>query len=217
MVPAAWYKSFINYRILSRQFGQYQTMQKWACLDAQGNAIPWYTYPAIEYIKQIDFSQKLVFEYGSGNSSAFWAKRCKNLVAVEDDEQWYNKVKTQLPANADYRFAANQQEYTHAIHHYNHTFDVIIIDGSHRYECAVEALKKLAPGGIIILDNADWKQKTAALLRGANLIEVDMAGFGPINDYTWTTSFFFSRDVQLAPLHQRQPIHGTGGAEVIEA
>jgi hypothetical protein len=89
-------------------------------------------------------------------------------------------------------------------------FDVIIIDGSHRYECALHARSKLAGDGLIILDNSDWKQKTAQLLRESDLIEVDMAGFGPINRYTWTTSIFFRRAVNLVPANDRQPVHGIG-------
>ena len=72
-----------NYRILSIEFGQYKTMYRWDCVDRFNRPIPWYTYPAIEYIKQLDFSDKTVFEYGSGNSTLFWAQRCKKLVSVE--------------------------------------------------------------------------------------------------------------------------------------
>ncbi|MCL0042054.1 hypothetical protein M1N12_03225, partial [Peptococcaceae bacterium] len=35
-----------------------------------------------------------------------------------------------------------------------------------------------------------------------------MTGFGPINGYTWTTSFFFHREFNFKPLHSRQPLHG---------
>jgi hypothetical protein len=95
-----------------------------------------------------------------------------------------------------------------AVHDRDCDFDVIIIDGSTRFECAIEALCKLKDDGFLILDNSDWKEKTSKLLREADLIEVDMSGFGPINNYTWTTSFYFRRNVKLASAHSRQPIHG---------
>lgn len=216
VVPSAIYKSIKNYKILSTQFGQYNSIQNWSCIDKDGKPIPWYTYPSIEYIKQIDFSTKTIFEFGSGNSTLFWADRCKKIVSVEDDKHWYAKIKSNVPANCDYLLREEKASYTNTIHDYDHNFDVIIIDGSHRYECAQEALKKLSATGLIILDNADWKQKTAALLRSADLIEIDMSGFGPINDYTWTTSFFLRRAVVLNPANAQQPIHGVGGSPVIE-
>jgi hypothetical protein len=208
--PPEVFATVRNYKHLSVNFGQFKTMKQLAPVDRDGNPIPWYAYPAIEYIKQLDFSSKAVFEYGSGNSSVFWSQRCKKLVSVEDDQKWYNKVKPRLPHSAEYRFLAGKYDYISSIARYPYDFDVVIIDGSHRYECAEQALSKLKADGFIILDNSDWWQKTSELLRKADLIEVDMSGFGPINNYTWTTSFYFRRSVNLKPAHDQQPIHGVG-------
>ena len=206
-----------NYRILSTNLGQYKTIKLWDCIDANDVPIPWYTYPAIEYIKQLDFSNKIIFEYGSGNSTRFWGERCKKVVSVEDNKEWYDKIKDKLPDHVEYYLLEERQEYIKSINKYPDKFDVIIIDGNHsRYECAVEALNKLRDDGFIILDNSDWKEKTSALLRESDLIEVDMSGFGPINYYTWTTSFYFSRNVKLTPAHARQPIHGIGSVRKFE-
>ncbi len=185
-------------------------MKLWDCIDGNDAPIPWYSYPAIEYIKQLDFSDKTLFEYGSGNSTCFWAERCKKLILVEDNRDWHNKIKDKVPDNVEYNFLAEKQQYINSINNWPDDFDVIIIDGRHRYACAVEALSKLKSNGFIILDNSDWKEKTSKLLREADLIEVDMCGFGPINAYTWTTSFYFKRNVTLKPAYDRQPVHGIG-------
>lgn len=131
-------------------------------------------------------------------------------MAVEDDQEWYDKIRPTLGANTEYLLETDPGRYAAAIRERPETFDIIIVDGSHRYECAVEALPKLSDDGFIILDNSDWKEKTSQLLREAGLIEVDMSGFGPINGYTWTTSFYFRRNVRLVPLADRQPVHGIG-------
>jgi hypothetical protein len=78
------------------------------------------------------------------------------------------------------------------------------------------ARKRLAPGGMIILDNADWFVETAKFLRSSDLIEVDMSGFSPINHYTLTTSFFLSRDFNIKSAHDHQPIPGIGAIKYIE-
>ena len=104
----------------------------------------------------------------------------------------------------------HKNQYIQRINSYPNDFDIIVIDGSFRHECAVEALKKIKSDGIIILDNSDWYERTSELLRKSGLIEVDMNGFGPINGYTWTTSFYFSRAVKLEPAQNRQPTQGVG-------
>jgi precorrin-6B methylase 2 len=185
-------------------------MRRWECIDANNEPIAWYTYPAIEYIRQLDFTDKVVFEYGSGNSTLFWQKRCREVIAAEDNEEWYNRIKAKLPDDVKYNLLVDQNEYVNSINNYATQFDIIIIDGSHRYQCAEAALENLKDDGIIILDNSDWYEKTSERLRAAGLIEVDMTGFGPINGYTWTTSFYFRRNVQLKPAHDRQPLHGIG-------
>jgi hypothetical protein len=217
LLPLGIRATLRNYKILSLELGQYKTICRWDCVDRYNNPIPWYSYPAIEYIKQLDFSDKIVFEYGSGNSTIFWAPRCKKLVSVEDNQQWYNKVKAKLADNVEYTLFNEKEKYINSIDNYAGKFDIVIIDGSHRYECSAKALQNLKDDGFIILDNSDWKEKTSEVLRGADLIEVDMCGFGPINGYTTTTSFYFTRNVKLKPAYDRQPVHGIGSLHHSEA
>lgn len=79
-----------------------------------------------------------------------------------------------------------------------------------RLRCAPAAVDSLREGGVIILDNSDWFPRTSEALRARNLIEVDMSGFGPINDYTSTTSFYFDRRFAIGPKSDRQPVPGMG-------
>ncbi|MGD8853552.1 MAG: SAM-dependent methyltransferase [Gammaproteobacteria bacterium] len=199
-----------NYKILSLEVGQFKTILRRECIDKDGNPIPWYTYPAIEYIKQLDVSEKTIFEYGSGNSTMFWAHRCQKVISIENKRMWYEKIKGQLPNNVEYLCLENKKEYIEAIGRYSNEFDIIIIDGNYRFECASVARNRLSHDGFIILDNSDWREKTSELLRKSDLIEVDMSGFGPINRFTTTTSFYFTRNVKLEPAHGRQPTPGIG-------
>jgi hypothetical protein len=201
--------SLRNWFILNVQYAQFKTAHRQACLDKDNNAIPWYTYPAIDYLKQFDFSAKAVFERGSGYSTRFWAERCKSLVSVEDNEEWFERIKDCLPENVQYQFLCTTEDYVNYIRCHDNQFDIIIIDGNHRYECAEAALEKLAENGMIILDNSNWEQNIADILRDSGLIEVDMSGFGPINPYTWTTSLFLTRSFDLTPVSS-QPRHCPG-------
>jgi predicted O-methyltransferase YrrM len=89
-------------------------------------------------------------------------------------------------------------------------YDVIVIDGIYRVSCSQIASNLLKNGGIIILDNSDWHTTAAGILRGKGFLQVDMFGFGPINDYTWATSLFFDRGFAMKTKSEIQPKHGIG-------
>ena len=67
-----------------KDFAIERSMNEKVCLDRDGNPIPWYTYPAIEYLSQFDYSQKKIFEFGTGYSSMYWAKRAQKVISIED-------------------------------------------------------------------------------------------------------------------------------------
>lgn len=211
LLPRPVLTSLANYRILSQHYGHYRSASEQQSVDRSGNPIPWYSYPMIEYLRQLDFSQKRVFEYGSGNSTRFWASCSQQVVSVEDDAAWFDKLRTSLPPAVDYRLLPDKNDYIHAIDTVPGLFDLISIDGSHRFACARAARPHLSPAGMIILDNADWFPQTTAFLRSTDLIEIDMAGFNPINGYVTTTSLFLSRQVDFRPIGPHQPQDITGG------
>ena len=104
--------------------------------------------------------------------------------------------------------------YAAVIDRFSDGFDVIVVDGlvkgRTRLKCVRAAVRRLREGGMIILDNSDWLPESSRLLRESGLIEVDMTGFAPINDYSCTTSFYFHRGFGFKPLTNRQPMPGIG-------
>ncbi|MGH9307724.1 MAG: class I SAM-dependent methyltransferase, partial [Vicinamibacterales bacterium] len=184
-------------------------MQTKAAVDRSGRPVPWYTYPAIEYLQQFDFSQSRVFEYGSGNSTLFWTERAAQVVSVEDDERWYANIRPRLGANCTLVLEPDLDRFVDVITRFPERFDIIVVDGpargQTRLKCAARALECLRPGGLIILDNSDWLPRSARLLRGTGLLQVDMSGFIPLGGHTQTTSFFFDRTCELRPRDGRQP------------
>lgn len=186
-------------------------------VNAAGEPVPWYTYPAIEYLRQVDLSEKTVFEYGAGQSTLFWAAAAKRVVSVEEDEQWYGTLASRLPANCELILETDLATYPHVITRYRHGFDIIVVDGAARgrtrLKCSRAALSYLRPGGFIILDNSDWLPESSRVLRESGLLQVDMTGFVPGNANTQTTTFFFHRDFVPRPRYSRLPRPGPGAAE----
>ena len=185
-------------------------------VNKDNEPIPWYSYPSIEYLSSLDFREKTIFEYGSGNSSAFWAQRCLHIVSVEDNEDWYEIVSASLNANQRLLLVTEREPYIAAVSQSSGRPDVIIIDGSHRFACAQAAIEVLASGGLIILDNSGWHPKTAQALRSSGLIQVDFTGLNPINYYVTTTSVFLHRDIEIVPRFERLPMPGIGAGLHIE-
>ncbi|GEM_PF-574580 len=196
--------------ILRHEYGMVQAAEINRPLDRTGQPWPLFTYPAIEYLIQFDYREKRVFEYGAGNSTLFWMERARQVVSVENNRSWYEGLKPHLKSNVDLQFEESDG-FPFCIERYAEPFDVIVIDGAgYRFDCAQRARDRLAPGGLIILDNADWHHQTAAWLKRSGLLQVDMTGFKPTEHHTSTTSLFFDRAFDFQTVAARQPAFGLG-------
>jgi len=185
-------------------------------VDKAGEPLPWYTYPAIDYINQLDFSDKCVYEFGSGNSSLFWSRISKEVVSVEHDEKWYSSRVDHLKPNLVLKHRTGKN-YCASILEEGGEFDVIVVDGIFRDCCCEHLQKKLKRNGLVILDNSDRASefeeysRAVSVLKAAGLIQVDFSGFGPVNAFTWITSFFFTRAFDFrSKSHPLQPAKTLG-------
>ena len=209
------FQTFID--MWREEFAIERSIDEKVCLDRDGNPIPWYTYPAIEYLSQFDYHDKKFFEYGCGYSSLFWAKRAKQVVSIEDNPRWFEKWQKEFSKpNLQIRWRDEGEIYENAIFEDDTKYDVIVIDGKRRAQCAKAAIQALNDGGIIILDDSDRintskeYMEAVANLKSKNLLQVDFYGFCPMNNYTKTTSIFLCRDFNFESLYKIQPINGWG-------
>lgn len=171
--------------ITTRDYGHARSVREQESVDSAGSPVPWYSYAMLQWLDQLDLSGLDVFEYGSGNSTRWWAQRSRTVTSVEHDPDWYRRIAELLPDKVNYQLEKDAAAYVGAC---SGDFDLIIVDGVYRYDCAVRAVDHLRPGGVIIVDNADWMWNTTAYLRDRGFLQVDFAGPGPINDYAWATS-----------------------------
>jgi hypothetical protein len=213
VVPRGLGPSLKTFWILNRSYGFWRSVRRGQCVDREGKPVPWLTYPAIDYLRQLDFRDRTVFEFGAGHSTLFWAERAARVVSVESQLDWFDKLDRQVPANVELHFAEEPDDYVGCLARQRGGFDVIVVDGDERRRCCRAALDKLSPGGFVILDNADWYPEEAALLREGDLIEVDFTGFSPQSGYVSTTSLFLHRAFDLAPAGRIQPRPGPGSFE----
>jgi hypothetical protein len=148
-------KQSFNFWTLASSYGQYKSIKKWESIDGDGKEIPWYTYPTIEYLNTLSFRDKRVLEFGSGNSSIYWSERCFDLVSVEHNQDWFEKVKNRKQQNQ--RLILKNKDKNYAVldeSGFNNKFDVVIIDGVMRPDCARNVSKLInldAPDGYMII------------------------------------------------------------------
>lgn len=206
-------KSVTILRTLFVRRALWQSIGSGVPVDGRGGPVPWITFPALDYLSQLDFSQADVLEYGGGQSSLWWAARARTVTTVEGRAAWAEKIRAQAPRNLQVIGPVEGTEYVEAPLKDKQVFQIIVVDGLMRPECARAALPFLAEGGLLILDNADWYTPLCGWLRGEGMMQIDFHGFGPVNDYTWCTSVFMRNATVLPHLGKAWPAAEYGNLE----
>jgi predicted O-methyltransferase YrrM len=168
--------------------------------ELAGLDVPWWTFESSALVDAFLRGRRdaRVFEWGSGASTIWLARRSASVVAVEHDLQWAQTVRGLLPADADVdlrtvaatpatgapgevrsaKAGATEldfQRYVGTIDEVGGTFDVIVVDGRAREACLVRALPHLAPDGLLVFDNVERRRYRRAI-----------AAAGPAIAVTWT-------------------------------
>ncbi|NBV05988.1 MAG: class I SAM-dependent methyltransferase [Proteobacteria bacterium] len=131
--------------------------------DDLGDAVPWMTYPMIEFLKNNLNKNHEVFEFGCGASTLFFAKRVKKVIGIETNARWFEIVKEKLSKQgyaADIQIMEDGLEsnlYENFAKNSKQKFDLIIIDSLKRFECAKNSIHALKSDGAIILDDSERK------------------------------------------------------------
>lgn len=167
-----------------------------APVDRSGEPVPWFTYPAIALLADRLPARARIFEWGAGHSTLWFARRAARVVSVEADPAWAAYVRSRAGPNIEIRERADPDRYVEAIKEDAADYDVIVVDGMKRtrYACGRVALEALAPGGVIVWDNADWPDFEAAwldYLAPAGIRRLPLRGFGPCGWREWETTILY--------------------------
>ena len=198
--PTAKLFQFYNaYWHYFKKYGWLNTYETKESIDVNGKPIPWLTYSAIDFIKtRIKFNIN-VFEYGSGNSTLYFADKVKNVVSVEHDELWYSKMKMKCSSNKNISLHLRElkdDSYSKSIYEFDQKFDLIIIDGRLRVKCAKNATNAISENGIIIFDNTerDYYSDGINHIKENGFKCIDFFGFIPIYSTPSQTSIFYRKN-----------------------
>lgn len=173
--------------------------------------VPWWSYAAIAEVERALAARPgaRVFEYGSGASTIWLARRAGTVTSVEHHAGWHARVARKIAAMpglapvdlrlvppdpagaADPRYRSDKAgeagqgfaAYARAIETGdNAPYDLIVIDGRARAACLAHARDRLAPGGMIVFDNSGRTRYRAAIA-GAGLRARRLRGLTPALPY----------------------------------
>jgi len=181
-----------------KDIGWFSAFESKSPLDRFGNPIPWVTYSFIDFIKERLTKEHTVFEFGSGNSTYFYAKYAGKVVSVEHDKNWYDKIVNTKTENAEMIFTELQPdgEYCRMPVTLGTKFDIIIVDGRDRVNCCKQAVNALTPGGVVVLDDSEREFYNEALvfLKDKGFKQLAFTGISPGLFYNKATSVFYKAD-----------------------
>lgn len=100
-------------------------------VDGKGKGLPWCTYSFIHFIEPRLKKDFKIFEYGSGASTEWYAQRCKEVISVENNEEWYlwSEKKLESLDNVNVLLRNDQESYCKAIGEKKQKYDIVIVDG----------------------------------------------------------------------------------------
>ncbi len=165
------------------QMGWFNSFKQGMPLDKDNNPIPWFTYSAIEFISDRLNKKMSVFEFGSGNSTLFFAKRVGQITSVEHNKEWLDIISKRSLTNSKILFvnAEHSKEYTAVLKLSNQKYDIIIVDGVYRNECLMESVKHLSQSGVIILDDSERDDYDEGInyLLNSGFKQISFSGIAP--------------------------------------
>jgi hypothetical protein len=164
-------------------------------VDRDGAPLPWITYPAIDLLAERVQPDMSVFEFGSGNSTMWWAQRVAQVTTVEHDENWAAIVADQVPGNVDFTHIPLEPDGAYCRHAQSTAsrFHIIVVDGRDRVNCALQSVGNLRPDGVMVWDNTERSRYRVGLRRLARLgfRRLGLRGPSPINTWASETSILY--------------------------
>jgi hypothetical protein len=180
------------------QIGWINSYKKMMPVDNKGNPLPWVTYPFIDFIESRLNRSMEIFEYGSGNSTLWYADKVKYVTSVEHDQNWYEKVKNNLPDNTTIHYSklVYGKEYCQYAKQLDKKFDLIIVDGRDRVNCIKNSIECLTSSGVIILDDSERSSYLDGIqyLIDSGFKKIDFWGISPGLFYKKNTTVFYKNN-----------------------
>lgn len=181
-----------------RETGWLKSFESQFPIDLQGESIPWFTYPAIDFLVHRLSAEMRVFEYGCGASTQWWSGRVREVISCEHDAEWCQRMGALVTGNVRLHHIplVYDADYCRAAVAKGGGFNIIVIDGRDRVNCARHAVSALTDDGVIIWDNSDRKEYAPGFecLYAQGFRQIPFTGMAPAIPWLSETSLFYRPD-----------------------
>jgi hypothetical protein len=176
--------------------GWIKSIEKGFPSDSHGNPLPWMNYPVIAFLDGRLQKSMSLFEYGSGYSTLYFAQKVGRVTSVEYNKSWYEEINKSKPDNVQliYQEIEPDGKYCRTINYDpGQEYDIVVVDGRARVECAKMALAKISSSGVIILDDAHREeyQVIFALFKSEGFSSIVFEGLKPAGHRLDATAIFY--------------------------
>jgi predicted O-methyltransferase YrrM len=131
--------------------------------------LPWLTPDANQILSTYLKPSDVGVEFGSGQSTIWFAQRIAKLISVEHDREWYESnsriFQEEKISNVEYYLRERTEgtdgekkmpPYVGVVEEIaDESQDFALIDGIYRDFCGIAVVDKIKPGGVIIIDNVN--------------------------------------------------------------
>lgn len=177
-------KGLAKKQFYANKKGWIKSFESGFCQNEFGDYLPWMCYPLIEHLENNLKKSDIVFEFGFGTSTLFFAKRVQKVFAIETRKKWfdlmvkkakdlkiknieiillengledesYEKMPQKILQN-DYKKYADEVFDGSAEASFD-KFDLIVIDSIKRAKSTYESISCLSENGRILLDDFERK------------------------------------------------------------
>lgn len=177
--------------------GWMQSLKELKPIDKSGNPIPWMNIPTIGFMEERLTQDLNLFEFGSGYSTCFFARKVRNVTSVEHDEKWFHIVKSLIPDNVTLIFKEkdNDGDYCRTISSTGDKYDVVIVDGIDRVNCIKHCISALSERAIILLDDSmrDEYKEGIDFVKGKGFNTLNLEGLLPMAGVHASATIFYRK------------------------
>ena len=158
--------------------------------------IPWLTYSSMDFLIPRLSKEFTLLEYGAGYSTLFFSKYFKNVTSIEHDNDWIDILKDKISLNCNIISALSNKDDYVLNTSLEGDYDIVLIDGLFRNDCAINAPKILNDIGVIIFDDSNRPDYSEAYtyLKKNNYKRLDFWGLSPGSIRNNCTSIFYLKE-----------------------
>ena len=158
-------------------------------------AAPLLTWPFIDFLESLDLSGQRLLELGAGASTLWFQQRFAQVRSFETNPEWQHVLRPLLAPNAKLSLLSLAELEAAELEYRGEQF--VLVDFAGRRTRFLERffarLGSRRPPAIV-LDNADWYRKGAAVLARRGYQELPFYGFKSGQSFISCTSLFIDRE-----------------------